>query len=207
MPFHVLPRLPLSLIRTAATHALSYAFIGVFFIWLWYPLGQQLFLAIGVQNTIASFMTILTFAGTCTWLGYQKAKKEHQPLPRSGVTGAAAPSHPPLPVGHPWSSPRPTVPNTAVPPVIPSTLSPSPTATSTAVPPVIPSMPNPSPTVTSTASPQVIPPTPRPSPTARSTAASPVGRSLSPWASSRDYVEAIQNPHICFLDPELKAMS
>ena len=185
---HTPPRIQLSMIRTAATHALSYAFIGVFFIWLWYPLFQGLFLAIGVQSPIAGFMTILTFAGTCTWLGYQKAKKEHQPSPRPGVTGAASSSNPPVPMGHPWSSPRPSVPSIAVPPVIPST-------------------PNPSLTVTSTASPPVIPPTASPAPTTTRTAAPPVVRSPSQWASSRDYVEAIQNPQICFLDPDLKAMS
>src|SRR5438552_1691336 len=145
MPFvQTPPPVQSSIIRAVARHALNYGFIGVFFIWLWYPLLQGLFLAIGVQSTIAGFMTILTFAGTRTWLGYQKAKKEHQPSPRSSVTAASSSSNPPLPVGHPWSPPRPSVPSTASPPVIPPTTSPSPTATSAAAPPVVRPPPSPS---------------------------------------------------------------
>ena len=202
---HTPPRVQASMIRTTAGHALSYAFIGIFLIWLWYPLLKGLFLALGVQSINAGFMTMLTFAGTCTWLGYQRAKKKCQLLPAPSLLSATSPSY--LYRRHSQRNPAPSVTSTPSPPLGRTTANPAPSVTSTPSPPLGRTTANPAPSVTSTPSPPLGRTTANPAPSVTSTPSPPLGRTTAQWPSSRDYVEAIQNPRICFLDPDLKAAS
>jgi hypothetical protein len=115
------PTAPKDVMGPASRHALSYAFIGVFFVWLWFPFLKALILGFGAAPVQAGVLAVMSFVVGCVVLGYQRAKKELQTAPSQAsvqqpvkvvnvpppiVTVPAPPSLPPA---------RPTVAPTATP--------------------------------------------------------------------------------------------
>jgi len=96
-PLPTLP--PRSIVLSAAGQALNYAFVGVFFVWLWFPVLKALFSGMGMQPDEAAWTAVLTFAATCAFMGYRRAKAEllkkavPTPLVMSSAT-APAPARP-----------------------------------------------------------------------------------------------------------------
>jgi hypothetical protein len=62
----------------ASRHALSYAFIGVFFAWLWFPFLKAIMLGFGAAPVQAGVLAVMSFVVGCFVLGYQRAKNEAQ---------------------------------------------------------------------------------------------------------------------------------
>lgn len=65
-----------NLASASAKHTLSYAFMGVFLVWLWFPLLRSLFVGLGSDPIDAAWLAILVFLAACCGLGYRKAKTE-----------------------------------------------------------------------------------------------------------------------------------
>jgi Metal binding domain of Ada len=80
---------PRSIALSGAGQALNYAFIGVFFVWIWLPVLRAFFSGIGLQSQDAAWTAVLTFAAACALMGYRRAKAELQ----TGAT-AASPAAP-----------------------------------------------------------------------------------------------------------------
>lgn len=90
--------------RDVARHAVTYAFMGIFVIFLWVPLLRSPFVGLGATPLAASWLAVITYLLMCTILAYQRAKKETKPIiavpqpstlaPAPSIPGPTAVSHP-----------------------------------------------------------------------------------------------------------------
>lgn len=62
--------------REVARHTVTYAFLGIFLIWLWIPLLRMPFVGLGASSQTATCLAVLTYLAACTFLAYRRAKKE-----------------------------------------------------------------------------------------------------------------------------------
>ena len=90
---------PSNLARAGAAQALNYAFVGVFFVWLWLPMLKSIYSGMGMQADDAAWTSVLTFAAACAFMGYRRAKAEAQPKPMPAPAAPyVAPAPRPAPV-------------------------------------------------------------------------------------------------------------
>jgi hypothetical protein len=62
-------------------YALDYAFINIFWAWLWFPLLCRVFLAGQVPSDVARVLSIGIFLSACLWLGHRRAVAVSPPQP------------------------------------------------------------------------------------------------------------------------------
>jgi serine/threonine protein kinase len=67
-------------LTTAARNGLTFAFIGVLFIWLWLPLARAVLQSWGMDSWNASTMSILIFLVACAVAGYVQAVRGAMPV-------------------------------------------------------------------------------------------------------------------------------
>lgn len=84
-----------------ARHTITYAFLGIFLIWLWIPLLRLLFVGLGASSQAATWLSIVTYLSACGLLGYRRVIKEAKaatvpprparwtPIPPSPIASAA----------------------------------------------------------------------------------------------------------------------
>ena len=72
----------------AARHAVSYAFVGLWFWWAWYPLLNLALKGKGATASDAGSLTIFAYVGLCVALGYRKARSESRSVSATTTTGA-----------------------------------------------------------------------------------------------------------------------
>lgn len=65
--------------RDVMRHTVTYAFTGIFLIWLWAPLVRTLFIGLGASSLAATWLAIITYATACLLLAYRRTKKEARP--------------------------------------------------------------------------------------------------------------------------------
>jgi len=86
------------LTRKTGRNALTYAFIGVFFIWLWLPIAKSMLRGAGLDAWTATSLGIVGFLLTCGVAGYSRARRELAPakmkIPIPVVTVPASSSYP-----------------------------------------------------------------------------------------------------------------
>jgi hypothetical protein len=96
----------------ALRYALNYAFINVWWAWIWFPVMRALFQGLGAAQDVAGVLSIGTFLSGCFWLGHRKAVAVSHPQPiRSSppvVTVPASPSPIPVSPSYRTTSSRPT---------------------------------------------------------------------------------------------------
>ncbi len=92
--------------RDVVRHGITYAFVGVFLIWLWIPLLRLPFVGLGASTQAATWLSVLTYLTACMGLGYRRARKEAQPMTFPSIPVRSVTIQPP-PASRP--SPRPTV--------------------------------------------------------------------------------------------------
>jgi len=97
LPVGVQPtRAPVFSRQAVATlkYGLNYAFINIWWSWIWFPLCRSLLQWFGLTQNTAGLLSIAGFIGGCLWLGHQKAINLGQPQSIStppaiaGVPGA-----------------------------------------------------------------------------------------------------------------------
>jgi|SRR5579871_4873971 len=93
------PQLSFKPFAKTLRNALNYAFINIWWAWIWFPPIRALFQGMGAAGDVAGILSISTFLGTCVFMGYKKAV--NAPRPASSI-----PSSPTLP-----SAPSATVPH------------------------------------------------------------------------------------------------
>lgn len=92
-------------------NALNYAFINIWWAWIWFPLMRAVFQALGVSSNVAGVFSIGTFLGGCLCLGYRKTHaagrlQSVRPFP---PVVAVPPSPRPIPLATPYHhTPSPT---------------------------------------------------------------------------------------------------
>jgi hypothetical protein len=61
--------------------ALNYAFINIWWAWIWFPFMRATFQSFGAAPVVAGLLSIGTFRITCLWLGHRRtmAVSQHQP--------------------------------------------------------------------------------------------------------------------------------
>ena len=97
--------------REVTRLAVTYAFVGVLFIWLWIPLLRLLFVGLGATSQAATWLSVLTYLAACIFLGYRRTRKEATPLNIPSIpvpsTYVKSPSSPrPVPFPKPSFRPR-----------------------------------------------------------------------------------------------------
>jgi hypothetical protein len=104
--------------RDVARHAITYAFIGVFFVWLWFPLMRLLLGGLRASAQVATWGPALAYLLGCCVLGYRRAGKgvARVILPRQAVQSSTVPTPPAhvatipaAPITRPAPSPTSTV--------------------------------------------------------------------------------------------------
>jgi len=65
--------------RDVARHTVTYAFMGIFLVWLWVPLFRSSFIGLGASSPAATWLSIITYATACALLAYRRTKKEARP--------------------------------------------------------------------------------------------------------------------------------
>jgi hypothetical protein len=103
-------------------YALNYAFINIWWAWIWFPFMRALFQSFGAALDEAGMLSIGTFLGGCLWLGHRKTIAASQPqsirssppiitVPTSSPPTPITPTYRPTssrPTQTPPSSPRPS---------------------------------------------------------------------------------------------------
>jgi hypothetical protein len=79
--------------REVAGHSLSYAFMGVFFIWLWFPALRALFQGLGADQASAGILAVVAFLTVCTFAGHRRAVNDatSKPVPPIPIPVATVP--------------------------------------------------------------------------------------------------------------------
>jgi hypothetical protein len=85
-------------------NALNYAFINIWWAWIWFPFLRGVFQAFGAALDIAGFLSIGIFLSGCLWLGYRRtvAVSQPQPIRPSPPVMTVAPLPLPIPVTPPY---------------------------------------------------------------------------------------------------------
>jgi hypothetical protein len=82
-------------------NALNYAFINIWWAWIWFAVVHALFQGSGVPADGAGFLSIGTFVGGCLWLGHRKTAEVSRPKPISvSPTVITVPCSSPTPQRH-----------------------------------------------------------------------------------------------------------
>ena len=85
--------------REVGRHTITYAFMGIFLIWLWVPLLRFPFVGLGATPQAATWLAVFTYLAACTILAYRRAKKEAKPvIPLSQPSSWASTPSIPAPV-------------------------------------------------------------------------------------------------------------
>ncbi len=80
--------------REVARHTVTYAFLGIFLIWLWIPLLRMPFVGLGASSQAATWLSVLTYLAVCATLAYRRAKKEANPAVFSSQPASWIPTPP-----------------------------------------------------------------------------------------------------------------
>ncbi len=80
--------------REVARHIVTYAFLGIFLIWLWIPLLRMPFVGFGASSQAATWLSVLTYLVVCAMLAYRRAKKEANPTAFSSQPASWTPTPP-----------------------------------------------------------------------------------------------------------------
>jgi len=62
--------------RDVARHSVTYAFLGVFLIWLWIPLLRIPFVGLGATAQGATWLAVFTYLAACVFLAYRRTANE-----------------------------------------------------------------------------------------------------------------------------------
>jgi hypothetical protein len=90
--------------REVARHALTYAFLGIFLIWIWIPLLRYPFVGLGATSRAATWLATFSYLAVCMSLAYRRANREANPTASVSQTVSWTPT-PPIPA--PASRPAP----------------------------------------------------------------------------------------------------
>lgn len=80
--------------REVARHSVTYAFLGIFLIWLWIPLLRMLFVGFGASSQAATWLSVLTYLAVCATFAYRRAKREANPTVFSSQPASWTPTPP-----------------------------------------------------------------------------------------------------------------
>jgi hypothetical protein len=85
-------------------NALNYAFINIWWAWIWFPFMRATFHAFGAALDVAGLLSIGTFLSACLWLGHRRTVADSQPQPvrPSPPVITVPPSAPPITVTPPY---------------------------------------------------------------------------------------------------------
>jgi len=85
-------------------NALNYAFINIWWAWIWFPFMRSVFQAFGATLDVAGLLSIGIFLSRCLWLGYRRtvAVSQPQPIRPSPPVMTVPPSPLPIPVTPPY---------------------------------------------------------------------------------------------------------
>lgn len=97
--------------RGVIRHGITYAFLGVFLIWLWLPLSRLPFVVLGASTQTATWIPVLAFLTVCIGFGYRRARKEAQPTTFPSIPARSIPIQPP-PAARPAPPPAVALPST-----------------------------------------------------------------------------------------------
>jgi hypothetical protein len=99
------PQVPWRRVVSTLKHGLNYAFINIWWGWIWFPFGRALFQGFGAAADAAGLLTIAGFLGGSLWLGHRKAVSLSQTQPiRTSPPVFTAPTTPPRPATRPVPS-------------------------------------------------------------------------------------------------------
>ncbi len=65
--------------REVARHTLTYAFLGIFLIWIWIPLLRYPFIGLGATSQAATWLATFSYLAVCISLAYRRANKDANP--------------------------------------------------------------------------------------------------------------------------------
>jgi serine/threonine protein kinase len=65
--------------RDVARHTVTYAFMGIFLSWLWFPLLRLFFAGTGATSQAAPWLAVFTYLAACILLAYRRTQKEAKP--------------------------------------------------------------------------------------------------------------------------------
>src|SRR5258708_14082998 len=62
-------------------NGMNYAFINIWWAWIWFPFMRATFHAFGAALDVATLLSIGTFLSVCSWLGHRRTVADSQPQP------------------------------------------------------------------------------------------------------------------------------